>query len=103
MKNNKFNFLKGKKTPLKNLVIGGLAAFSAVYLVAPTGGLFEFIPDMVPFIGNLDEVTATMMLLAALKYFGFDLMEMFTGESNSNDQEIKPEAGDQPIYYPPKS
>jgi hypothetical protein len=44
-----------------------------------------------------------MMLLAALKYFGFDLMEMFTGESNSNDQEIKPEAGDQPIYYPPKS
>ena len=38
----------------------------------PGFGVFEFIPDTFPFIGNLDEATATLLLLSTLAYFGID-------------------------------
>lgn len=45
-----------------------------VYLLNPTVGLLEAIPDNVPVFGNLDEATATILVLAALKYLtGIDL------------------------------
>lgn len=47
--------------------------FSLLYLINPTAGLFELIPDNFPFLGNLDEAAATAFLLAALRYFGPDL------------------------------
>jgi uncharacterized membrane protein YkvA (DUF1232 family) len=34
-----------------------------LYLLNPTLGVFEFIPDNIPFVGNLDEATAIMVLL----------------------------------------
>ncbi len=37
---------------LLGLMVGGL------YLLNPTAGLFELIPDNLPVIGNLDEVAA---------------------------------------------
>jgi|TARA_B110000438_G_scaffold272090_1_gene290519 uncharacterized membrane protein YkvA (DUF1232 family) len=49
----------------------GLA--SLIYLLNPTAGLFELIPDNFPLIGNLDEATACALALAALRYFGLDL------------------------------
>jgi uncharacterized membrane protein YkvA (DUF1232 family) len=45
----------------------------AVYLVNPTAGVIELIPDNFPIIGNLDEATATVLLVSALKEFGWDL------------------------------
>lgn len=35
----------------------------AIYLLNPTAGLLELIPDMVPIVGNLDEAAATTLLL----------------------------------------
>ncbi len=58
-----------------SVALAGLLAF--LYLLNPTAGVFELIPDNIPLIGNLDEATATMVLLAALRYFGFDFTEMF--------------------------
>lgn len=58
-----------------SVVLAGLLAF--LYLLNPTAGVFELIPDNIPLVGNLDEATATMVLLAALRYFGIDLTEMF--------------------------
>ena len=43
----------------------------------PNGGLIEFIPDPLPFIGNLDAATVTAILLACARYFGFDLSKFF--------------------------
>lgn len=88
-----FDFSKGGKTPAKNLMIGALAALSAVYLINPTAGFFELIPDNIPFLGNVDEFTAAMILLNSLKYFGFDLLSLFSGN--------KPETQAEPIYEPP--
>ena len=57
------------------VTVADLLAF--LYLLNPTAGIFELIPDNIPMVGNLDEATATMVLIAALRYFGFDLTEMF--------------------------
>mgnify|MGYP001362535270 CR=1 FL=1 len=43
-----------------------------IYLLNPTLGIFEFLPDALPFVGNLDEGVATMLI-----WFG--LVEFFEG------------------------
>jgi len=44
-----------------------------LYLINPTLGVFELIPDNLPIIGNLDEVAASAGLLWALKGLGVRL------------------------------
>ena len=44
-----------------------------IYLVNPTAGVLEFIPDNLPFVGNLDEAAATTGLLLALSKLGLNL------------------------------
>lgn len=42
------------------------AIFSVIYLANPTGGFIEFIPDNLPFFGNLDEAGVTTLLIWAI-------------------------------------
>ncbi|MBX3013617.1 MAG: DUF1232 domain-containing protein [Caldilineaceae bacterium] len=51
-------------------IVGGLCL---LYLVNPTLGVFELIPDNLPLIGNLDELTASAGFLWALKGMGVRL------------------------------
>lgn len=64
---------KATRSPAKSLLIGILTALMVLYLVNPTAGVFEFIPDNFPVVGNLDEATATAVLLGCLSYFGIEL------------------------------
>lgn len=66
-----------KRNPLKSFLIllGGIIGL--IYLVNPTAGLFELLPDNIPVIGNLDEAAATILFLGALRYFGLDLTKIF--------------------------
>jgi hypothetical protein len=43
-----------------------------IYLLNPTGGLVEIIPDIIPFVGNLDEGVAMLLI-----WYG--LVEFFEG------------------------
>ncbi len=43
-----------------------LAIFGVIYLLNPTAGFLEFLPDNLPFIGNLDESVAVMLVLAGI-------------------------------------
>lgn len=43
-----------------------LGAISLVYLLNPTAGVIELLPDNLPLVGNLDEGVAGMLLLQAL-------------------------------------
>jgi hypothetical protein len=52
-------------------------ALAFLYLMNPTFGVFEFLPDNLPLVGNIDEATATMVLLAVLRYFGWDIGNLF--------------------------
>ena len=47
-----------------------LAVLGLIYILNPTMGLIEFLPDNLPVIGNLDEGVAFMLLWAGLvEYF----------------------------------
>lgn len=48
-----------------------MAAICGLYLVYPSLGLFELIPDAVPVVGSLDEAAATTGLLYALGGLGW--------------------------------
>ena len=63
---------------MKNFGIFLLGLLSVIYLLNPTAGFFELIPDNIPIIGNLDEAAAVTLLLMCLRYFGYDLPNIFT-------------------------
>jgi len=68
-----------------------LGLLSVLYLLNPTAGLFEIIPDNLPFIGNLDEAAAVALLLMCLKYFGIDLPNIFRrGEKDEKTIDVDP-------------
>ena len=43
-----------------------LSIFGGVYILNPTMGIFEFIPDILPIVGNIDESLAVMLVLAGI-------------------------------------
>lgn len=52
--------------------LGGLVG--VIYLLNPSAGVLELLPDNLPVVGNLDEATATILALGALRYLtGIDL------------------------------
>lgn len=61
----------GRKEDIFAAVCGLLAL---VYLLNPSAGIIELIPDNVPIIGNLDEAAATALLLSSLRHFNVDIV-----------------------------
>lgn len=64
-------------TVMKSLFVALAGLFAFLYLLNPTLGVFELLPDNLPLVGNIDDATATMVLLGALRYFGYDLTNLF--------------------------
>lgn len=62
---------------MKRFLVALAGILSVLYLLNPTLGIFELLPDNLPFVGNLDEATATMVLLGAMRYFGWDVTDLF--------------------------
>ena len=60
------------------IAIGGILV-SGLFLSNMALGLAFEIPDNLPFVGNLDEAAATAMLLACLRYLGFDFLPFKRG------------------------
>ena len=50
-----------------------VALLCVVYMLNPTAGFLEFIPDNLPIIGNVDEGLIMILLLGCLKYLGLDI------------------------------
>ena len=60
---------------LRTLVLSLAGAIlSIAYLMNPSAGFIEGIPDNIPLIGNLDEATATIVLLYCLSNLGINLL-----------------------------
>lgn len=68
---------------MKKLIVVILGMLSVLYLLNPGAGVFELIPDNIPFIGNLDEAAAVALLLACLRYFGIELPDIFGRKKES--------------------
>lgn len=52
-----------------------LGLLGVVYMLNPTAGFIELIPDNLPIVGNLDEGLALMLVIAGL-------VEFFDGKGN---------------------
>ena len=61
---------------MKKIGVFLLGLLAVIYLLNPTAGIFELIPDNLPLIGNLDEAAAVALLLMCLRYFGHDLPDL---------------------------
>lgn len=53
---------------IKEMFIISLGVGSVIYLMAPS-----LLPDVLPVVGALDEVTATIILTNVLAYYGINL------------------------------
>lgn len=62
---------------MKPIIVAILGLLSILYIINPTAGIFELIPDNLPLVGNLDELAASTLLLSCLSYFGIDLFNLF--------------------------
>ena len=58
---------------IKNILVALAGLIGLVYILNPTAGIIELIPDNIPIVGNLDEAAAVALVLAALRYYGVDL------------------------------
>lgn len=67
----------------RTIVILAAMAVAGLYLINPTAGILEFIPDNLPLVGNIDEAGAALMMISGLRYFGIDLGALF-GHQDSN-------------------
>jgi len=81
-------------SPIKDIVVAFSGLAGLLYLINPTAGIFELIPDNLPIVGNLDEAAACALVLAALRYYGIDLTA-FLGrglkDRGSNKNKSEPE------------
>jgi len=69
--NNPFRPLSEKGWP--KWAVFGIAILGLVYLLNPTFGIFELIPDNIPIVGNLDEGAAAIA-------FWYGLLELFSSK-----------------------
>ena len=56
----------------KEMAIVGLAIFAAIYLMFPS-----FIPDVLPFVGWIDEGFCTLILANTASYYGINLTNIY--------------------------
>ncbi len=75
-----------KTKAMKNIFVIITGLLSVVYLINPTAGIFEIIPDSFPIIGNLDEAAACALFIAVLRYFGIDLTGFLRSVLDSRNQ-----------------
>ncbi len=76
---------KAKRSVVGSIFAGLFGALGVVYLLNPTLGFFELIPDNIPVLGNLDEAAATLLVLSCLAYFGVDLGGLLGRKSKKRD------------------
>ena len=61
------------------------AAAAVVYILNPTFGVYELLPDNMPIVGNLDEATATAIFIwGAKELFGKKEVEELSEVSKKN-------------------
>ena len=57
------------------VVFIGIISFMTIFKIGQE--YIEFIPDGLPWIGNLDEAAAGALFLKCLRYLGLDLLTLF--------------------------
>ncbi len=74
---------------MKTAFVSILGILSFIYLLNPTWGVFEILPDNLPLVGNIDEALAMAILLGALRYHGIDVTRFFRDRSLDFGERMK--------------
>ena len=64
---NKSNEPKIGSSKMPKWIVFLLSIFGLIYLLNPTGGMIELIPDFAPIVGNLDEGVAAVLVWQGLQ------------------------------------
>ena len=72
---------------IKEMVIIGLGVLGLIYLLNPTAGILELLPDNIPFVGNLDEAMAVLLVTSTLRYYGVDLNALWSRKPTTQAEE----------------
>ncbi len=76
---------------MKKILVLAVGLLATLYILNPTAGVFEILPDNLPLVGNLDEAAAVALLLMCLQYFGIDLPNLFRrGSADNKTIEVDP-------------
>jgi uncharacterized membrane protein YkvA (DUF1232 family) len=57
------------------IVAWATIAAGTVYMINPTAGFVEMLPDNLPIVGNLDEAAVVFIMFSAMRYLGMRLPE----------------------------
>ncbi len=61
----------------KDFLVLFLGIFATLYMLNFTFGVVEFLPDTLPFVGNIDEALATYVVYSVLVYFDMNPKVIF--------------------------
>ncbi len=75
---------------MKDVTVLALGAIALLYIANPTAGWIELIPDTLPFVGNLDEAGAVVILVGVLGYYGIDISRIFQRRGNARETIVMP-------------
>jgi len=94
-------FVKALTEPLSKYgwpswLVYTLAIIGVIYILNPTFGLLELIPDNLPIIGNIDESVAVMLILAGI----VEALEGKKAQQSKNIQRSEDVKGESPEADP---
>ncbi len=62
---------------MKSAIAWLAGVLCAMYLLNPTGGTVELLPDNLSLVGNLDELAACIVFFCSLRHFGVRVLRFF--------------------------
>jgi hypothetical protein len=78
-----------ERNVVTSVIVVGLGVLSILVLAAPS-----LLPDVIPVLGKIDEVTATTILISCFAYFGVDIGGLFGRKTPKKEPIIDVEAQD---------
>jgi len=72
------------KNKIKTILAIIYGVLGIIYILNPTAGVIELIPDNIPIIGNLDEAAAIVLVIGSLRHFGIDITRYFNSKKSSS-------------------
>jgi uncharacterized membrane protein YkvA (DUF1232 family) len=61
------NPMQKQPSRLKTLGYSGMIILCVIYLLNPTSGVIELIPDVLPIVGNIDETAVASLLILSIQ------------------------------------
>jgi len=69
---------------MKKILVSLLSLASLIYLLNPTAGVLELLPDNIPIIGNIDEGLAAFVIYSSIEYFSGKKIGIFRNRNKQS-------------------